>query len=167
MQQPSAREVLRARKGLAPLVVVASFVVLGALGLMAAEPVSPARGYTVGPPSPALICMMATIAATGALEARLAPPEGASVQAGTSVTFSGYSRAPVTFAVASSPALLSTPDIDGGPGAVQPENAYTFTSTKANTTPGTVYWDASFSSTRVSPNARVCRRRPMPRSHAR
>ncbi|HEY2142041.1 MAG TPA: hypothetical protein VGG98_08275 [Solirubrobacteraceae bacterium] len=69
-----------------------------------------------------------------------------SVQAGTPVTFSGYSGSPVTFAVASSQALLSSPDIDSGAGSAQPEQLYTFTSTRATAAPATVYWDASFSS---------------------
>jgi hypothetical protein len=120
-------------------------VVLGALGYLVV-PVSPALGYTAGPPSPASMCVAAVVGNELALEARLAPSNGASVQAGTPVTFSGYSGAPVTFAVASSAALLSTPDIDSGLGSAQPENLYTFTSTKATATAGTVYWDASFSS---------------------
>jgi hypothetical protein len=69
------------------------------------------------------------------------------VQAGTPVTFSGNSAASVTFAVASSPALLSSPDLDSGQGSVQPgASSYTLTSTKATATPGVlIYWDASFS----------------------
>jgi len=65
----------------------------------------------------------------------------------------------VTFAIASSPALLSSPDIDSGLGTAQPESlssgpplsyTYTFTSTKATATPGTIYWDASFSNTTLA-----------------
>jgi hypothetical protein len=120
-------------------------VTLGALGCAMTVLSVPAQGYTVGPPSPALICAGAVVANEAVLEARLGPSEGASVQAGTSVTFSGYSGAPVTFAVASSAALLSSPDIDSGLGSAQPENLFTFMSTKATAAAGTVYWDASFS----------------------
>ena len=67
------------------------------------------------------------------------------------LTFSAASESPLTFAVASSAAALSSPDIDSGIGLVQPESpsagppTYTFTSTKATTTPRTIYWDVSFS----------------------
>ncbi len=78
------------------------------------------------------------------------PANGATVLAGTAVTFSvaaGSNRG-LTFSVASSPALLSTPDIDSGPGSLQPGTSlYTFTSTKATATPRTIYWTASFTFT--------------------
>jgi hypothetical protein len=63
------------------------------------------------------------------------------------VTFSAESGLnwPLTFEVASSPVLLPSPDIDGGPGSVAPGTAiYTFASTKVTATPRTVYWAASF-----------------------
>jgi len=81
------------------------------------------------------------------------PANGATVQASTPVTFSvkafsGESDYALTFSVASSPALLSTPDIDSGLGSLQPGTSlYTFTSTKATATPGTIYWAASFTFT--------------------
>lgn len=75
---------------------------------------------------------------------------------GDPVTFSGSSGSPVAFAVASSPALLSSPDIDSGLGYGQPEpmssgrdDMYTFASTKATVTARTVYWDASFSNANI------------------
>ena len=80
----------------------------------------------------------------------LAPQDAASVQVGSSVTFSGESSSPLTFAVASSPSLLSTPDVDAGPGVAQPPAAttskptYTFTSIVAASAPRTIYWTASF-----------------------
>jgi hypothetical protein len=121
-------------------------VALGALGCVAmVSVISPAPGYTDTLP-PWFICFGASNANLKGLEASLNPANGATVQTGTPVTFSGNSSAPVTFAVASSSALLSSPDIDGGPGSLQPgTSSYTFTSTKATATPGTVYWDASFS----------------------
>ncbi len=91
------------------------------------------------------------------LEYSLSPSNESTVPVGVPVTFSGSSGLPVTFAVASSPALLSSPDIDSGLGSGQPEpmssgheDAYTFTSTKATATARTVYWDASFSTANIS-----------------
>jgi hypothetical protein len=62
------------------------------------------------------------------------------------VTFSGYpgSGSTLTFAVASSPAGISNPDIDNGAASAQPGGSYVFTSTKATATPRTVYWAATF-----------------------
>jgi hypothetical protein len=81
------------------------------------------------------------------------PASGATVPTGTPVTlsvkaFSGEADYTLTFSVASSSALLSTPDIDSGPGSLQPGTSlYAFTSTKATATPRTIYWDASFTFT--------------------
>src|ERR1700728_4720148 len=119
-------------------------VALGALGCVMTAPTRSAQAYTAKI-EPGDECYAASQADLGALEARLGPSNGVTVQTGTPVTFSGYSGSPVTFAVASSPTLLSSPDIDGGIGTAQPEELYTFTSTKAVATPRTVYWDASFS----------------------
>jgi hypothetical protein len=82
------------------------------------------------------------------------PASGATAPAGAPVTFSGKafsggSDYALTFSVASSPTLLSTPDIDSGPGSLQPgTSTYTFTSTKATAVPGTIYWAASGTGTR-------------------
>ena len=105
----------------------------------------PARGYVPTPPWVA--CFNASEANLISLESSLSPASNAFVQAGMPVTFSGSSGAPVAFAVASSPALLSSPDIDSGAGMLQPgTSSYTFISTKATVTPGIlIYWDASFS----------------------
>jgi hypothetical protein len=77
------------------------------------------------------------------------PANGATVPVGTPVTFLGESSRPaLTFSVASSPSLLSSPDIDSGPGSLQPGTSlYTFTSTKVAATPRTIYWAASFTLT--------------------
>jgi len=78
----------------------------------------------------------------------LEPANGATVPAGTPVVFSAeplLKNAP-TFSVASSPALLSSPDIDSGTGS-QSGAFYKFTSTKATATPRTIYWAASFTFT--------------------
>lgn len=89
----------------------------------------------------------------------LSPAEGATVVAGTPLTFfarDGSNELPMTFMVASSPALLSSPDIDGGLGTLLPPGyktellppednpEYWLTSTKATATPRTIYWTASF-----------------------
>lgn len=86
------------------------------------------------------------------LEYWLSPADHTIVTAGTPVAFSGRSEAPLIFAVASQRSLISTPDIDSGPGvASNPEPApqtsytYTFTSAVAANLPETVYWQASFS----------------------
>jgi hypothetical protein len=96
---------------------------------------------------PWAICGSASIADLGVLERSLAPANGTVVQAGAPVTFSGNSRAAVSFQVASTSALLATPDIDSGVGTLQAGEppAYAFTSMKASSTRETVYWQASFS----------------------
>jgi len=86
------------------------------------------------------------------IEARALPEAGASVIAGTQITFSTPSVAPVTFSVASSPALLASPNIDQGLAQPRPSEGIHmqgFTSSKAASTPGTVYWQASFSAEEV------------------
>ena len=80
------------------------------------------------------------------------------VPAGTPVTFSSLSSQPLSFAIATSEALLATPNVDSGPASpssptqnVSGSQHYSFTSTKATATAGTVYWQASFS-TAAMPN---------------
>jgi hypothetical protein len=123
-------------------------VTLAALGCVITAFAVPAQAFEV-PTPPWAICSSAAQAAMSALEAHLSPANGVTIQAGTPVTFSGEFSQALTFNVASSPTLLSTPDIDSGPGSAQPQPSgsplYTFTSTKAAATPGTIYWDASFS----------------------
>ncbi len=111
-----------------------------------------AHAYTVGPPSESLLCSSEAIAALGVVENFLSPANGSTVVVGTPITFSSDSSQPLSFAIASSEALLSTPNVDSGPGSPSPPppNAagtqnYSFTSTKATSTAGTVYWQASFS----------------------
>jgi len=126
-------------------------VALGALGCAMMVTVVPAQALEYGFPPP-VVC--ANEKQSNELVEKdtmlLGPSEGATVTAGTAVTFSGESGvgSPLTFSVASSPALLSSPDIDSGPGTLQPgTSTYTFTSTKAAATPRTIYWDASFART--------------------
>jgi hypothetical protein len=125
-------------------------VALGALAWISAGSVIPAQAAST-PPPPWLLCQYQANADLGVLERSLSPANGATVSAGSPVTFVG-STPTLTFAVASSTALLSSPDIDSGPGSARPEPSpsgtlYAFTSTRATATPGTVYWDASFSTT--------------------
>jgi hypothetical protein len=116
-------------------------VALSALGCAMTVHAVPAQALP-----PWFSCFAASNANRVALEASLSPANSATVQTGTPVTFSGSSTPPVTFAFASSTALLSSPDIDSGPGTLQAgTSTYTFTSTKTAATAGTVYWDASFS----------------------
>jgi hypothetical protein len=114
-----------------------------------------ARAAVYVPPElPWANCSGAIGADSTVIEARALPENGATVTAGTPVTFSTSSDAPVTFSVASSPALLASPDIDQGLArSLAPEGGETrmqaFTSTKAAASPGIVYWQASFSADEV------------------
>jgi hypothetical protein len=128
------------------------WLTVGALGtLVFLASVAPASGYTP-PELPWANCSGDIGANSTVIEARDLPEEGASVIAGTPVTFSTASVAPVTFSVASSPALLASPDIDQGLAEPRPSegiHVQAFTSSKAAETPGTVYWRASFLATEV------------------
>jgi hypothetical protein len=99
--------------------------------------------------APWLACLNNKEAAeVGARNTPLEPANDATVSAGTPVIFSAESllhNAP-TFNVASSEPLLSSPDIDSGPGS-QSGSFYRFTSSKATATPRTIYWTASFTFT--------------------
>jgi hypothetical protein len=116
-----------------------------------------AHAYTVeGQPSDANICDAAARTELAVVENLLSPPNGSMVATGTPITFSSDSSQPLSFAIASSEALLSAPNVDSGPGSPSPPppNAagtqnYGFTSTKATASAGTVYWQASFSTAAV------------------
>lgn len=100
-----------------------------------------------GPPPPWAICGSARQVAQSATQAmRLEPANSATAPAGTPVTFSGESNQALTFSVASSQALLSSPDIDSGMG-LQSGAFYKWTSAKATATPRTIYWTASLTFT--------------------
>lgn len=105
---------------------------------------APARAYTVEL-TPEFICATDKEAVTTGTTL-LGPDDGATVRAGTPVTFSakaGAPSAPLKFRVASSPALLSSPDIDSGQESPQPGGTSAFTSTRAAATPRRIYWAAS------------------------
>jgi hypothetical protein len=119
---------------------------LGVLGFAMAVPAGPAEALEYGAP-PWLICADNEQAAElSTPHMPLEPANGATVPAGTPVTFSGESNHALTFSVASSEALLSSPDIDSGTGS-QSGSFYRFTSTKATAAPRTIYWTASFTFT--------------------
>lgn len=124
-------------------------VAVGALSCSMTVLASSAVAYEIGKPSPSLICLTAKHAAeVGVEHLALEPANGATVPAGTSVVFSAeplLKNAP-TFSIASSSALLSSPDIDSGMGS-QSGAFFRFTSTKATATPRTIYWTASFTFT--------------------
>jgi hypothetical protein len=119
-------------------------VAFGTLSCAMTVPALPAQGYV---PNSYLACFNSSEADLLSLERSMSPAINAFVQAGTPVTFSGNSGAPVTFVVASSAALLFSPDLGSGPGTLQPgTSSDTFTATTATATPGIlIYWDASFS----------------------
>lgn len=110
---------------------------------------SPALAYNEKELAPWLVCAIGRESAEGAAQRmQLEPANGATVPAGTPVVFTAESllhNAP-TFSVASSSAMLSSPDIDSGTGS-QSGAFYRFTSTKATATPRTIYWTASFTFT--------------------
>lgn len=124
------------------------------LALVTASSTLSAHAYALETtPEPWVGCTLVTGANEQLLEDSLTPSNGSTVPSGTPVSFSGESQSPLSFAVASSPAALSDPDIDDGLGGGQldpgsgpePVSTYTFTSTSASAIPRTVYWEASFS----------------------
>lgn len=124
-------------------------VALGALGCATVVTALPAQAYEAKI-SPQLTCALGKEGAEVEAQHMLlpAPPNGATVLEGTPVTFSGESSHALMFSVASSPALLSSPDIDGGQGSSHlGSSLYTFTSTEATATLRTIYWAASFTFT--------------------
>jgi hypothetical protein len=128
------------------------WLTVGALGTLVFL-ASVAHADVYAPPElPWANCSGAIGANSTVIEARALPEDGASVIAGTQVTFSTSSVAPVTFSVASSLALLASPNIDQGLAQPLPSEGIhiqEFTSSKTASTPGTVYWQASFSAEEV------------------
>jgi hypothetical protein len=131
------------------------FAMLGLLGYATVAMSLPSQVYGQAQIPPQwLRCATESLAIEAVLNRSLSPSDGATVTVGTNVAFSGVASAPVTFAIASSPGDLASPENDHGSSTVQPELAspgaptlfsYAFSSTTAAATPGTVYWDASFS----------------------
>jgi hypothetical protein len=122
---------------------------------------SPATAHAF-PENPEGGCFAQASSGFAVTESWLAPPSNTTVIAGTPVTFSTRSEAPLTIAVASSPALISSPDVDSGitsrvpfteEPAPQTSFIYSYTSTVAANSPGTVYWQATMSSKDIEPCA--------------
>jgi hypothetical protein len=127
-------------RGRASLIVIA--LVLTAMGTIGFS----ARAYAYSNESSrAIECAQSREGAIDELRATFEPEEGATVPVGSAVTFSVHSWFPVSFAIALSPTLLSSSDVDNGMGIAGPTGTYTFTSDQATAMPGTVYWDASIS----------------------
>jgi hypothetical protein len=122
---------------------------LAALALAACAPSAlptPAHAISEGL-SPNERCGLEGVAWEGvARNLPLEPANGTTVAAGTPVTFSGETHLALKFEIASSEALLSAPDIDGGSGSTL-GSLQQFTSAKAAATPRTIYWTASFEAT--------------------
>lgn len=102
--------------------------------------------------SPGAICGAEVGSEQAVLESSLAPMNEASVRQDSTASFSAHSGVPLTFSIASSPALLASPNLDSGLATAQPpanptehDVAYSFSSSKATVIAGVVYWDASFS----------------------
>lgn len=144
---------MRMNRGRAPRVTVRRPMayLLSALGVLACAMAVTATSSHAYVENTYVECFNNVESNLAVLRNSMTPPDGATVQAGTPVIFSGPSEAPLTFAVASSRSLLANPDIDNGLGSAQPptppaqSTIYTFVSTKATATPRTVYWTASFS----------------------
>ena len=107
---------------------------------------SSATAFTYGG-SPWEACNLATGAAEAvAKHMEQTPAEAATVDLEVPVTFSSgaLGGAAPTFEIASSPTLISTPDIDHGTGSAQAPGTYSFTSTRATSVARTIYWVASY-----------------------
>jgi hypothetical protein len=108
-----------------------------------------ASGYSFETP-PWVVCSGAASANLTGLEYPFTHTAPTAVTVGMPVTLTVTSSVPVQFSFASTAALLSSPDIDGGAGsdqtpAAQGAHTYSFTSTKATATAGRVYYQGSFS----------------------
>jgi hypothetical protein len=99
--------------------------------------------------SPWETCYVATSTDEAVVAAMsMEPANGATVGVGTPAVFSARAvgQSEPTFSVASSPALLSSPDVASGSGALS-GGLYRFTAANATATPRTIYWTASFTMT--------------------
>jgi hypothetical protein len=107
-----------------------------------------ADAYVVETP-PWLPCFLDGQAEKASLEASLSPANGATAQVGQAIEFSGHSNAPLSFAIASSAAQLSSPDIASGSGAGNPSetdggSTCKFSSPATTQSVRTIYWQVSF-----------------------
>jgi hypothetical protein len=142
--------------------IASRLVALTLLAWLATVGLLPVRAHAAIPENPEGGCQAQASSSFDVMESWLGPPSGTTVTADSPVTFSTHSETPLTIAVASSPGLISSPDIDSGtmsrvpfteePGP-QTSFTYTYTSTVATNTPGTVYWQATTSSAYIEPCA--------------
>jgi hypothetical protein len=109
---PSALERQRSHRALDLVVWVSSALLIAAayLGGVAA---TRAAAFEV-PTPPFTGCFFNGAAEKSTLEAAMSPSNGAIVQVGQSVEFSGRANTPLSFAIASSAAQLANPDIASG-----------------------------------------------------
>jgi hypothetical protein len=95
-------------------------------------------------------CFLDGAAEKATLEAAMSPGNGATIQVGQSVEFTGRADTPLSFAIASSAAQLANPDIASGVGTTQSSvhtgepPTQTFSSAAVTQIARTVYWEASF-----------------------
>jgi hypothetical protein len=121
-----------------------------ALTVGASAPTANAATYP-----PYLVCAWNALDNRSTVEESLRPAEGALALPGSTVRFTGRSRAPLGFQVASSKAALASPDVDAGAGTEEAPAAagdlprFSFLSTAAAARARTVYWTASFSNSAI------------------
>jgi hypothetical protein len=132
--------------------VLAAALALGlAVACIAAVPAPEARALAGGLTEGGL-CVAERIGAEAAEQhtALPAPPEGAHIALGAPVTFIAETSPgeSATFALASSPTLIASPDIASGAATRAPAaSTASFTSSAASASPRTVYWTATISDT--------------------
>jgi hypothetical protein len=104
---------------------------------------------------PNVVCALNALDNRSTVEESLRPADGALALPGSTVRFSGRSKAPLRFQIASSKAALASPDVDAGAGTEEaPASAgdlprFSFLSTAAAAQARTVYWTASFSNSAI------------------
>ena len=127
----------------------AAFVI--ALTVAASAPTANAATYP-----PYFVCVSNALGNRLTLEESLRPTEGALALPGSTLRFTGRSRAPLLFQIASSKAALASPDVDAGagteeaPAAVGDLPTFSFLSTAAGAQARTLYWRASFSNSAIA-----------------
>lgn len=131
------------------LVLRVSFALLIVAAYQGGAAATRAAAYEV-PTPPFTGCFFDGAAERATLEAAMSPSDGATVQVGQSVEFSGRANTPLSFAIASSAAQLASPDIASGIGTpevsthIGEPSTQTFSSTAVTQIARTVYWQASF-----------------------
>jgi hypothetical protein len=104
---------------------------------------------------PYLVCAWNALDNRWTLEESLRPAEGALALPGSTVRFTGRSKAPLRFQIASSKAALASPDVDAGAGTEEAPAAagdlprFSFLSMAAAARARTLYWTASFSNSAI------------------